>query len=60
MSADSELSGGDDVDKYSSTPFDCDDGKVNHLFFWKNDERRFPIPAKLEQVARSVYDIPAT
>jgi len=47
----------DEIDVYSSTNFDIEDGNDAPLAFWKSHRTRFP---KLAVIARSVYSIPAS
>jgi len=47
----------DEFNKYMTSTFDCDDGTMQPLQFWKCHAKRFPV---LSQIARSVYGIPAT
>jgi len=47
----------DEIDAYSSTNFDFEDGNDAPLAFWKSHRTRFP---KLAVIARSVYSIPAS
>ena len=47
----------DEIDAYSTTNFDFEDGNDAPLAFWKSHRTRFP---KLALIARSVYSIPAS
>jgi len=47
----------DEIDAYSGTNFDFEDGNDALLSFWKSHRTRFP---KLVVIARSVYSIPAS
>jgi len=33
---------GDEFDRYCSSTFDCDDGQMKPLHFWKTQAKRFP------------------
>jgi len=46
-----------EIDAYSTTNFDFEDGNDGPLAFWKSHRTRFP---KLAVIARSVYSIPAS
>jgi hypothetical protein len=46
-----------EFDRYFKTAFDCDNGTIKPLQFWKSQAKHFPV---LSQIARSVYAIPAT
>jgi len=48
---------GNELDSYLRSTFDCDDGRLSPLEFWKKQAKCFP---KLAQIARSIYAIPAT
>ena len=49
-----EVTAPDEIDAYSTTNFDFEDGNDAPLAFWKSHRTRFP---KLAVIARSVYSI---